>query len=78
MHACAIVAEQPWIVLEFLTHGDLKTFLTVSLTVAPSHCVKIIDNIMHNNNHTLTEKQTTSSQVGQVYAGCRYWDAIHI
>lgn len=56
VYACTIVAEQSWIVLEFLTHGDLKTFLTVSLTVAPSYCVKIIDNIMHNNNHTLTEK----------------------
>ena len=36
-------ADQPWIVLEFLPHGDLKTFLTVSLIVACiSHCISLI------------------------------------
>ena len=36
-------ADQPWIVLEFLPHGDLKTFLTVSLIVAcTSHYISLI------------------------------------
>lgn len=59
--------------LEFLPHGDLKTFLTVSLTIAPQHC--IIQNVF-NNNHT--EKETTSEQIDQVYAGYCYWDALYL
>ena len=36
-------ADQPWIVLEFLPHGDLKTFLTVSLiVVCTSHYISLI------------------------------------
>ena len=29
LHAC-VFADEPWIVLEYLPHGDLKKFLTVS------------------------------------------------
>ena len=63
-------ADQPWIVLEFLPYGDLKHFLTVSLIV----CIIALDQL--NNNHA--EKETASEQTGQIHAGCRYWDALHL
>lgn len=67
-----IHAEEPWIVLEYLPHGDLKTFLKVWATVNNYHataaCMLFI----------IVEKQETNWQVNEIYAGCCHWDALHL
>ena len=49
--------DSPWIVLEYLPHGDLKSFLIVSTTEWSYHCklaTIIIDHFCHSvTNRTL-------------------------